>query len=272
MIPAAFDKTVAVTKLSIAAPCIEILADTGEVLATASAAFYLGDDGDYIVTNWHNLAGVNPLTGVPLSSSRRYPASVRIIGRHMYDDVWNVPITFEISIRHGHDGRYNWKQHPLFVNKVDVAAIRIPDNIKLKLVHANSDIWTSPVIKGPRDEIFVLGYPLNISGGVNYPLWKRASIASEPSEDINGLPKYLIDTASRKGMSGAPFFYRSHVHLTNDDKLSVGQTAQIFYGIYSGRLVELGDSVADPIAAQIGTVWKPAAVAEVVNHGTSPTL
>lgn len=113
---------------------------------------------------------------------------------------------------------------------------------------------------------------MNISGGLNYPLWKRASIASEPSEDLDGLPKYLIDTASQKGMSGAPVFFRSHIHLTTGGQLAVGNTAQLFYGIYSGRLPEVGDNPSDPVAAQLGLVWKPIAVAEVVTSGVPPDL
>ncbi len=71
-------------------------------------------------------------------------------------------------------------------------------------------------------------------------------------------------------MSGAPVFFRSHVYLTEGSTLSVGFTAQIFYGLYSGRLPEMGDNLLDPIAAQIGIVWKPKAVAEVVVSGVTP--
>ena len=52
--------------------------------------------------------------------------------------------------------------------------------------------------------MFVLGYPKGISGGRGFPIWKRASIATEPDIQHDGLPKLLVDTATREGMSGAP--------------------------------------------------------------------
>lgn len=44
---------------------------------------------------------------------------------------------------------------------------------------------------------YVLGYPKGLHGGDDFPVWKRASIASEPDLDIDGLPKVLVDTATR---------------------------------------------------------------------------
>jgi len=49
-------------------------------------------------------------------------------------------------------------------------------------------------------DAFVLGYPLGISGGAKFPIWKRASIASEPDIDVDSLPKIVIDTATREGI------------------------------------------------------------------------
>lgn len=272
MTPASFDKSVAVTRLSIAAPRIEILGEDGAIMATASAGFYQGEDGRYLVSNWHNFSGVDPTTKCLMPGWNGYPAKVRIIGRHMFDAKWNVPHQFEVPLRDPVSGLFVWCQHPTFGGDVDVGALRLPDKESASVVCCNEDLEPFPVIKCPGDEVFVLGYPLNISGGLNYPLWKRASIASEPSEDIYDKPMFLIDTASRKGMSGAPVFYRSHAYLTEGSELAVGNTAQLFYGIYSGRLPEPGDNMDDPIAAQLGLVWKPKAISEVVACGVSPSF
>lgn len=53
-------------------------------------------------------------------------------------------------------------------------------------------------------DVFVLGYPKGISGGGEFPIWKRASIATEPDIQLGTLPKMLVDTATREGMLGAP--------------------------------------------------------------------
>jgi len=272
MSPAAFDDSVTVTKLSITAPRIELLCKRGRTLATASAAFYRGIDGQYIVTNWHNLAGVNPLTGKMMPGLSEYPFRVRIIGRQMRDAIYNVPFEIEIDLCDVASGKFVWRQHPTLGKNVDIGALKINDLHPLSISCCNDDIMTNEVVRGPGDEVFILGYPLRINGGHNYPLWKRGSIASEPSQHINGLPMYLVDCASRRGMSGAPVFFRSHVYLTNAQQLSVGHTAQLFYGIYSGRLPETGDNPDDPMAAQIGIVWKPEAVYQVVNFGVPPEL
>ncbi len=272
MRPAAFDKSVVVTRLSITAPRIELLGEDGSFLANASASFYQGEDGKYLVTNWHNLSGINPNTGTHLSGRSSLPSRIRVIGRRMANSTWNVPHEFEIPLRDPKTGLFVWFQHPVHGRKVDVGAVLLPDNVCSSVVCCNEDLEPSPVARCPGDEIFILGYPINISGGLNYPIWKRGSIASEPSEDLDGLPKYLIDSATRKGMSGAPVFFRSHSYLNVEGQLVVGLTAQLFYGIYSGRLPEEGDDAKDPIAAQLGIVWKPQAVAEVVRSKTPPSL
>jgi hypothetical protein len=61
-------------------------------------------------------------------------------------------------------------------------------------------------------EVFILGYPFGASPPA-FPVWKRGTIASEP--DLARLTQgyYLVDTASRPGMSGAPVILRS---WTND--------------------------------------------------------
>ena len=96
----------------------------------------------------------------------------------------------------------------------------------------------------------------------------RIRIFSVPRD----LPRFLIYTASREGMSGAPVFFRSQSYMIENSQLVVGQTAQIFYGIYSGRMRGEGRDIDDQIAAQVGVVWKPQAVFETVANGVSPVI
>jgi hypothetical protein len=53
-------------------------------------------------------------------------------------------------------------------------------------------------------DCFILGFPENLIGAANTPIWKRASIASEPYQQF----PYYVDSATRKGMSGAPVIAR----------------------------------------------------------------
>ena len=100
-------------------------------------------------------------------------------------------------------------------------------------------------------------YPRGLDGGNELAIWKRASIASEPKHDIDGLPKLLIDTATRQGMSGSPVIVRRRGmtvprgvqrvpgKLTGQELIGESDT---FLGVYSGRI---GD---DPMGVQLGIV------------------
>jgi hypothetical protein len=144
--------------------------------------------------------------------------------------------------------------HSVYKKAVDVVALKItpPNGVIMKPI--NKEIFDNekPMVS---DDVFVLGYPYDVKGGGNFPIWKRASIATEPDLNYNFLPQMLVDTATRSGMSGSPvIFRRTGVHGLVDGKMvdssSIG-TVEDFLGIYSGRYV--GESKDD---AQLGIVWK----------------
>ncbi len=74
----------------------------------------------------------------------------------------------------------------------------------LKEEDASTDIAISV-----GSEVFIIGYPLGIAKQLNLPIWKRGSIASEFSVPFNGSPLFVIDSATREGLSGAPVYARS---------------------------------------------------------------
>jgi len=166
------------------------------------------------------------------------------------------------------DDSPRWREHPTHGRKVDVVAIDVGSiDVPLFTLPVNSYdefVDFEPVV---GDDAVVIGYPLGLTGGSGFPIWKRASIATEPEIDLDGLPKVLIDTATRKGMSGSPVLaVRKGIarprggtgQLSGDDVLGTSET---FLGVYSGRVDD------DPLGAQIGIVWKAAAVAETVLYG-----
>jgi hypothetical protein len=96
------------------------------------------------------------------------------------------------------------------------------------------------------------------------PIYKRATIANEAEFPIDGLPKLFIDTATRKGMSGAPVFFDqigSWLDHRDDGDLvlSVGGRGRRFIGIYAAR-----DGQSTEMEAQLGIVWKPEVIDEVI--------
>jgi len=111
-------------------------------------------------------------------------------------------------------------------------------------------------------QIFILGYPFG-RVGIGLPVWKQATLASEPYFSASKHQRYLIvDSASRPGMSGSPVIQRAHgqIELENGyGRVANGDGAVNFIGIYSGRF-----HTNDPSDAQLGRVWPAALVKEVV--------
>lgn len=109
-------------------------------------------------------------------------------------------------------------------------------------------------------DVFVLGYPFDF-GARGYPIWKRGSIASEPDVLDATPPVILIDSASRKGMSGSPVIRRSwNSHsMTNGPTIVSGGAKTRFIGVYSGRM-----ATSDSNDPQLGLTWPTAFVEEIV--------
>jgi hypothetical protein len=109
-------------------------------------------------------------------------------------------------------------------------------------------------------DVFILGYPfeLKLPG---FPVWKRGSIASEP--DLVRLTDgyYLVDTASRRGMSGAPVILRSWTnHMTDPGVMAISdRPLNRFIGVYSGR------KQAGLFEAQIGMVWHESYIDDIID-------
>lgn len=113
--------------------------------------------------------------------------------------------------------------------------------------------------------LFLLGYPMGVCGGRGFPIWKRASLATEPEIQFGGLPKILIDTALREGMSGAPAIaIADGAYDVEGPPPAYPGPGRVyrFVSVYSGRL---GD---DEMAAQLGIVWKTEALARIVEVPT----
>jgi len=244
--------------------------------AQATGFLWLQDKTYYLITNWHNVTGwdlVNQRAVTDSALTRDSLAFRLVVLKERRDGVSFAEGKYPIIDLYGSDGRPAWLEHPTHGPKVDVVAIKIgevDDDWTMFSVPINniSDLMDFEVIAG--DEAFVLGYPLGLHGGARFPIWKRASIASEPAIDLDGLPKILIDTATRRGMSGSPVIAvrrglvnpRGVVGMTNETVIGMGET---FLGVYSGRVDD------DPLGAQIGIVWKGTVVEEIVKHGVPGT-
>jgi hypothetical protein len=121
----------------------------------------------------------------------------------------------------------------------------------------------------------VLGFPLGLAGGASFPIWKHATIASEPEWDIAPepdknpqatLPMIYIDTATKKGMSGAPVFVNEVGAWISQqpDGSRIKQVSGIgrrLVGVYASRI-----HAESEFEAQIGIVWKAETIDEILTR------
>jgi hypothetical protein len=238
-------------------------------LATGSGFFWL-KGRTFLVTNWHNLSGLHPATGATLSPTAGRPDRV-IFTAFRRSSAPDQDGFFDLDVARVEVGLYDadligprWVEHPRFGRTVDIGAIDITPHINgLNIQYANVLEGDADVAPSVSQDVFVVGFPFGLVAGIPIPVWKRASIATDPSYDPDTLPKVYVDTATREGMSGSIALAR-HI-LIGAYRKKDGTTANAIYakkdqilGIYSGRLYP------DLHRAQIGIVWKRHVIDEAI--------
>jgi Trypsin-like peptidase domain len=223
-------------------------------LSCGTCFFWKYNDALYLVTNWHNLSGKDALTKAHLSTTAAEPDRVQ------FDVFFNRDLNNrrEHTILLDNEDDPVWLQHPHFGSQVDVACLRLPDCVVPHVFPINEIHHHRPTTQ-IADDVFLIGYPLGISVD-RLPIWKRATVASEIQIEIDNLPKFYVDTASTRGMSGSPAIRRSMNGATEDGSvINNGLPMTKFLGVYSGRVSPNGDA-----SAQIGIVWKARVIDEII--------
>lgn len=251
------------SKLSLCSVALEMyFQETGILLSTGTAFFYRRHGVVFLITNWHNFSGLNLDTRKPISPKGGHPDLISVPLFNQTDNETLFQPTF-FQIYHGENfSKPRWIVHPSLKQSVDVVALQInlPNGYTCVAIN-DPDLNFKDFNPLPADETFVLGYPYNIRQEGVFPIWKRASIASEPQFNYNNKPIILIDTATRSGMSGSPVILRRNA-IWQDPVPGFG-TRQCFLGIYSGRYV--GDTEFE---AQLGIVWKRYLIDEIIDGQT----
>lgn len=214
-------------------------------------------DADFfLITNWHNFSGQNPFTGEHLSEGGAVPDKIRVhiaaIPSGQSDGIVRYPIWIPL---YEHFDKPLWQQHQRFSDlRIDVVALRLPPNVQYLAINRFGD--APKLFSHVGSEVFVVGYPFPDFDHVplQFPIWKRGSIASDVFFGWKGRPAFLIDAASRRGMSGSPVFRRIFgpaPTLENEQFIIQGSNimTQEFIGVYSGHLFAMSSEVT------IGIAW-----------------
>ena len=237
------------------------LSDDGEVLRSSIGTGFLWkhDGKSYLITNWHNVTGINPDTNKLMHGW--YPNSVDFNIYREENNFGKVAIAGKTAMSlnlYGVIEEPVWIEHPLG-RHVDCVALPL-DVESSTVIHVNDYHFDARLNAYVGMDCVIIGYPKGLSADKETPIWKRASIASEPFLDFEGKPLVLVDTATREGMSGSPAIMR-HSGLFSPggiDGDSLIGTVENFLGIYSGRI---GD---DPMGVQLGRIWKGHVIDEVI--------
>lgn len=248
-------------------------------LSCGSCFFWSHASRTYLVTNWHNLAGRNPLTSQLMSRTGAIPDRLTF---HSYKQVSEPDsqgffelkyLPIEVVLCDPDHSNSRWLEHPRLGRQVDVAAIDVTAQVAGVSVAA-ANILESDAVLEPfaSQDVFVVGFPFGMIANAPAPVWKRGTIALDPTFNPEGIPKMLIDTATREGMSGSVVIAR-HILVgrgyikkdgSNAEPVLYGQK-NLVLGIYSGR------HYPDHERAQLGIVWKRSAIEETVSGGKFAT-
>ncbi|MFD0928512.1 trypsin-like peptidase domain-containing protein [Methylophilus glucosoxydans] len=226
-------------------------------LAVGTAFFYKRGGALYLVSNWHNYSGRDPITKQPMASHGGIPDNLlcyACLNQNTISREW-LPIALNDSMGPA------WLVHPVHGSEVDIGVlpVQLPDRFRAIVLN---ELPSTSMRLGISQDVFVLGYPLGLLDTHGMPIWKRASVATEPG---TSQPNFLIDTATRSGMSGSPVILRFRGFYKQDlgsaipsDEDWFGE-GDMFVGVYSGRL---GKS---ELEAQLGVVWKARLIDEIID-------
>lgn len=235
--------------------------ETDIIFSTASGFVFSHNDKYYLITNWHNVTGHDPLTGKPLSVHAGIPniflTYFRIKNGNGQAQLEKIFLYEDQELT-----KPKWLVHPVHKEKVDVVAIELETKSEFIYTSINKSDFDNNIPPEIGDDCFIIGYPFEDFRYLGLPIWKRASIATEPTVNEDQLPKILVDTATRPGLSGSPVVYqRTGIHNVKDGVLTndtlIGRIRG-FLGVYSGRIGK------GEIHAQLGIVWKSKVIEEII--------
>jgi hypothetical protein len=241
------DTMTSLDRLSLASiPIAPFFNDTP--LPHATGFVWKRGDSYYLITNWHVASAKHLFSKAPLLKSAARPNRFDCHFNYRVGDFgWErIPV----PVRDENDDPL-WLIHPLQERQpVDIVAIRLDLGLKDKVARLPlNDLASAKLAIKIGMDVFILGYPFGLD------LVKMND------------RYYLVDTASRPGMSGSPVILRSwsnhileSINFTVDAETNQRPIDRVI-GIYSGRTDDL------PGEAQIGMVWHADYIDEIIDGG-----
>lgn len=240
----------------------------GDVILASATGFVVRrpDSSPLLITNWHVVAGRGFETREPIDALGRVPDVLRI--HHNANGSLGTWVVMPERLYDESDNPL-WLEDPVHGSRVDVVGLPLT-NLQGVVHYAYSYSAPSghgaaelpaPMKWGPSDFVNVIGFPFGWAGGGSLGIWVQGAIATEPDIDYRDLPRFLIDSRTRPGQSGAPVvIYKRNGWTTLADgrPYMLHNVVALLIGVYSGRLSAESD---------LGTVWKTSVIAAISERG-----
>lgn len=262
-------------------------------------AFVMRYAGEYaLVTNWHVVSGRSPIDGNCLSPTGGVPNRMTFhvtvsapvpdegpLAESLYfkpmdiqlyrDDDWEAPIwVTEKSDDNQSDyvgislkGIVEELSDPvnglraIQAGRIVVKRDRPPKRRSNKVRSDDIQHFFPPVGRN----VFILGYPSGIDYPNVFPIWKSATIASEPTVEVTSggmrtSDVFFVDALTRGGMSGSPVVclpVKGETYFTEDGgRIPITTDEPLLMGVYAGR----EGVTKNEAELALGRVWKVSAV------------
>lgn len=230
----------------------------GQNLASGTGFIANAPRGPMLITNRHNVTGLNNTTGQALSPNGHIPDEIVIV--HNKAGQLGHWVSRNESLLN--NGNPLWIEHPTLGATVDFVALPLTQLNDVQLYPYSLGVGDPEISISPSDNISVVGFPFGLKGGGALAIWATGFMATEPEIDQDNLPTFLIDCRARQGQSGsAVIAHRNGGSVAMADGSSAMFSGPVtrFLGIYSGRINEQSD---------LGIVWKASAIKQLVDSIT----
>lgn len=171
--------------------------------AFSTGFFYKCKNNDtWLITNWHVLTGRRPDdTGTLIGRAGHSPHSIEVSFYSNKKNHFLAPRSLDLYM----NGKPIWYEYEVGKG-IDIAAIPIsfPSGSNQLCIQDYCDDFSGFV--EPGIDVTLIGFPFAHGEDIPFPLWKRATIASEPGYLQFGNPQILVDTPGVPGMSGSAVF------------------------------------------------------------------
>lgn len=222
-----------------------IVAYAGDERLGTGTGFVVGEPGSrFLVSNRHVVVGRKPGSNEYQDSRGRQPTRIQVISldERFTTAEADIPIFTE-------DREPLWFEHPTLMHELDLVCLPVDDDLHQHTPTERMHVLEMPVRITVTDPVIVTGFPLGFHGGFRgLPVAVTGMIATHPKLSVDAddrLPRFLIDSRTRAGLSGAPvFFYPNGQMVITESGTTVANSPRKSFellGIYCGRVHEQAD-------------------------------